>query len=176
VSKPLAGRVRARAAGFLEHVVTDIRTALVTDITKPKMLFTFGIAAVIVVTSWSAGIGASVIGEFLTKHNTNPVCKWILDNSTKFLGALMLYPPAYFASGDLQIVAIGAATIGVFVLTEKHLYEYLFQGVALHLFTRCRRPTTQATIFAAVVAVYWLQMLPVPIIGIDSGGGVTKTD
>ncbi|AQM55313.1 hypothetical protein 3 [Loreto virus] len=138
----------------LGDATSDIFNSFTSALNKPAVIVLVALVASIVLTHQTS-FATSTIGKFL-KDSDNSIAKWILKNSTKFLGMLIFIPALYNLPSKLRPVISIATVFWCLLVPESSIYQYVIQSFSLHTYFKVSQSNTRLLIVGIVGLSYYL--------------------
>jgi len=84
----------------------------------------------------------------------NAVTRWIKSHPQKLAGAL-IFLPVTITSGKNYLATTAVALAWTWLVPESTSYQYIVQALAVHVYMRSQRATTQMAVCAAAAVAYY---------------------
>ncbi|QOJ43135.1 ORF3 [Nelorpivirus dungfly] len=131
----------------------DIYTSLTSALNKPVLFILTALVSCVVLTHQTS-FATSFIGK-IASQSDNTVSKWIIANSSKFLGMLIFLPALYDLPKKIRPIASISTIFWTLLIPESSIYQYVVQSLALHTYFKVSRPNTRFLIILVVAVCYY---------------------
>lgn len=167
--KRVASRVttKVKSAGgsalgsFLDFnaALQDVIKGVIGDM-KSSVLSLLILAIGMTIASHHSGVESSIIYKVCNdERKDTAICKMILTNVDRFLGALAFIPAVIAAPGSMNIVVAIIVYASIYLLPALASWEYTISALVVHMYFRVKRPATRVILIAIVVTCWSLGMM-----------------
>lgn len=161
---------KKKPIGFsFDSVLADLVNVGVRTLSSPKTAVGFLVMSVVIYYSyaeWPSTPG----GKYCKAHEDDSViCQFIAVYAMRILGFLILTIPVVAARGWDKLTWLICVAVFVFFVPEGHLWQYVAQGVFLHVLIQARVRYTKIAALVVFVGLWLLGYLVLP------SGGVAPT-